>query len=247
MRGSGHPGRASQGKPSRKRGDKLSGTGGSAAGTATGAVMVVHGGRSVSTDPTTVLQLSVLRMIPMARAVRQAVRGSGIVVSRPRFQVRGWNGPLASPVPDLIAVLDRVGDSLGPVPVLLIGHSMGARAALRVAGHPQVSAVTGLAPWLPRGEPVQQLAGRQVMLAHGSADSVTSAADTWAYAERARSVAPVATVEVRDGDHAMLRRAVLWHRIAGASARLAFRLPVTDETMRDALQRAGAQAHRTVL
>jgi len=209
--------------------------------------VVVHGGRSVSTDPTTALQLSVLRMVPIARAVRRTVRGSGIVVCRPRLRVRGWNGPQASPVEDLNAVLDDLGGSLGPVPVLLIGHSMGARAALRVAGHPLVSAVAGLAPWLPRGEPVAQLTGRRVVLAHGSADSVTSAADTWAYADRARSVAPVATIEVRDGDHAMLRRAALWHRIAAACARAAFGLSVTDGTLRDILVQAGSLPHRTAL
>ncbi len=74
--------------------------------------------------------------------------------------------------------------------------------------------MAGLAPWLPAVEPVAQLAGRRVLLAHGDRDRVTSPAQTWAYAERARAVTDVTTVAVDGGDHAMLRRARLWHRLA---------------------------------
>ena len=121
-------------------------------------------------------------------------------MQRHRFRVRGWNGALASPVGDLNEALDAVAAEFGPVPVVLVGHSMGARAAVRAAGHPAVSAVAGLAPWLPPGEPAGQLAGRRVLLAHGTADSITSPAETWAFVERARAVTEVAAVEVRDGD-----------------------------------------------
>ena len=102
---------------------------------------------------------------------------------------------------------------------------MGARAAMRVAGHPDVAAVAGLAPWLPPGEPVGQLAGRRVLLVHGSADRITRPEDTWAYAERARSVADVTAVEIRNGDHAMLRRARVWHSVAAEFARSVLGLP----------------------
>lgn len=164
------------------------------------------------------MQLSVLRMIPVARAVRRAAGSGGIAVWRPRFRVRGWNGDLASPVADVTGWLDEAADRFGPVPVVLIGHSMGARAALRAAGHPLVQAVAGLAPWLPPGEPVAQLAGRRVLLVHGDQDQVTSPAQTWAYADRARRVTEVTTAEVPGGDHAMLRHAAQWHRLAAGFA-----------------------------
>lgn len=186
--------------------------------------MVLHGGQSVSTEPTTAAQPAVLRMVPVAGAVRRAVRGGGVLVLRPRFRVRGWNGPQACPVHDLTELLAGISGRLGPVPVVLIGHSMGARAALRAAGHPLVTAVAGLASWLPPEEPVGQLAGRRVLLAHGSADHVVSPAGTWAYAGRARSVGPVATIEVRAGDHALLRQARRWHRIAAEFSVLSLRL-----------------------
>ena len=109
--------------------------------------------------------------------------------------------------------------------MVLVGHSMGARAVLRSAGHPAVTAV-GLAPWLPAGEPVDQLAGRRVLLAHGPADRITPPADTWAYAERARLVTDVELIEVRGGEHAMLWRAGLWHRMAADFCRGSFGMPV---------------------
>src|ERR1700691_6093455 len=172
-----------------------------------GAVVVAHGGTEVSTEPVTPLDPAVLRMIPLALAIRHGLRGSGIAVSRPRYRVRGWNGDLASPVQDLRAVIDETVARFGAIPVVLIGHSMGARAAFRVAGHPAVTAVAGLAPWLPEGEPVAQLAGRRILLVHGTADEVTDPAETWAYAERARTVTRVSAIEVHGGEHTMLRRA----------------------------------------
>ena len=125
-------------------------------------------------------------MVPIAAAIRHGLRGSGAVVRRPRFRLRGWNDAQASPVRDLTETLDEIAAAYGSAPVVLVGHSMGARAAMRAAGHPAVSAVAGLAPWLPLGEPVDQLAGRRVLVAHGSADTITSPDESWAFVERAR-------------------------------------------------------------
>ena len=204
-----------------------------------GVVVVAHGGQEVSTAPTTAVQPAVLRMIPVAAVIGQALRGRDVVVRRPRFRVRGWNGAQASPVQDLSDVLDDIRGGFGPVPVVLVGHSMGARAALRAAGHPSVAAVAGLAPWLPPGEPVDQLAGRRILLAHASTDSVTSPAETWAYAERARALTTVAEIEVRGGDHPMIRRASLWHALAATFTCLSLGLPPPSEPVASAL--AGAQ------
>jgi pimeloyl-ACP methyl ester carboxylesterase len=210
-----------------------------------GVVLVAHGGQASSTEPTFALQPAVLRMIPVAAAIRQAVRGSGALVRRPRFRVRGWNGAHASPVGDLNDVLDALATEFGAVPVVLVGHSMGARAAVRAAGHPAVSAVAGLAPWLPPGEPAAQLAGRRVLLAHSTADSITSPAETWAFVEQARAVTEVTAVEVRDGDHPMLRRARLWHAIAAEFARAALALPPGDAALAAAV--TAADGSRVVL
>jgi predicted esterase len=208
--------------------------------TPAGIVVVLHGGRAVSMRPVTVVDLPVLRMIPVARAIRRAVGGTGIAVWRHRFAVRGWNGGQASPAGDLSRLLDDIRARYEGVPVFLAGHSMGARAAFRAAGHPAVCAVAGLAPWLPAGEPVGQLAGRRVLLAHGSADTVTDPGGTWAYASRARAVTSVTALEVRGGDHPMLRRASLWHAVAAEFARLSFGLPAGPGPAAAAVRAASA-------
>jgi pimeloyl-ACP methyl ester carboxylesterase len=207
-----------------------------------GIVVVVHGGSEVSTRPVRAVDPAVLRMIPVARAVRRSVRGSGIAVWRHRFAVRGWNGVQASAAADLGRLLDEIGSRYGGVRVVLAGHSMGARAALRVAGHPVVCAVAGLAPWLPLGEPVEQLAGRRVLLAHGSADTVTRPGDTWVYAGRARPVTSVTALEIGGADHPMLRRAGLWHAVAAEFARLSFGLPAGSGPAAAAVRAASAGA-----
>ncbi len=208
-----------------------------------GVVVVAHGGQEVSTARTTPVQPAVLRMIPVAAAIGRAVRGRGVVVRRPRFAIRGWNGVRASPVQDLTELLDGIRVEFGPVPVVLVGHSMGARAALRAAGHSCVAGVAGLAPWLPPGEPLDQLAGRNILLAHGTADLVTRAADTWAYADRARTLTAVAEIEVRGGEHAMVRRAALWHSLAAAFASASLGLAPPAGPVGQAL----ASSERTVL
>jgi hypothetical protein len=110
-----------------------------------------------------------------------------------------------------------------------------------------VSAVAGLAPWLPSGEPVGQLTGRRVLLVHGNADGITRPQDTWAYAERARSVAEVMAVEIRNGDHAMLRRAGLWHSIAAVFACSIFGVPFRAGRLAEVIGRTASDPRRAVL
>jgi dienelactone hydrolase len=150
-------------------------------------------------------------------------------------------------VHDLSEILDDISGRLGPVPIVVVGHSMGARAAMRVAGHPAVTAVAGLAPWLPPGEPVGQLTGRRILLVHGNADRITRPEDTWAYAERARSVAEVMTIEIRHGDHAMLRRAGLWHSIAAEFACRVFGVPGPAGQVAEILRSTATDPHRVLL
>ena len=51
----------------------------------------------------------------------------------------------------------RCAASSGDLPVVLLGHSMGARTAVAVADDPNVPGVVALAPWFPPGEPVEPL------------------------------------------------------------------------------------------
>ncbi|WP_416973005.1 alpha/beta hydrolase [Streptomyces sp. 4F14] len=180
------------------------------------AVVVLHGGAVNDVRPGRARQLAALRMEPVARALGAAV-GEGVLVTRVRYRVRGWNGAQADPVPDTLGALDRLAERYGPVPTVLVGHSMGGRAALHAAGHPLVHAVVGLAPWWPPGEPVEQLAGRRIVALHGDRDHITSAGESAELIRRAQGVAVRADLAlVRGGDHAMLRRYRVWQRTTTA-------------------------------
>lgn len=177
--------------------------------------LVLHGGREASTAPVRPRQLAVLRMHPFASSLARAGGRHGLAVARLRYAVRGWNGETRSPVADTEWALAELVDRFGPVPVALVGHSLGGRTALYLAGHPHVRAVTALAPWIERGDPVGQLAGRRLMIVHGSWDRVTNPRASAALVERSAAIAESAGyVRVRHETHAMLLRPRVWHSLA---------------------------------
>jgi dienelactone hydrolase len=177
--------------------------------------MVLHGGRSHGTGPVRASQLAVLRMVPFAKHLRRAGAVNGLAVARLRYVQRGWNGAAQAPLADARWALAELERRFPGVPVGLVGHSMGGRTALYVADHPTVRAVVALAPWIEAGDPVSQLAGRRVLIAHGALDRMTSPPASAAYARAAAQVAEtVSYVSVQDERHAMLRRAGLWHELA---------------------------------
>ncbi|MBN0043468.1 alpha/beta fold hydrolase [Streptomyces actuosus] len=181
------------------------------------AVLVLHGGQAESRRPSRPWHPAVLRMRPFDRVIPAALPHGDVALARVRYRLRGWNGADADPVRDTLEALDALAALTGPVPVLLVGHSMGARAALHAAGHPRVRAVLALAPWWPAGEPVRQVTGRHLVVLHGERDRITSPADSAAYLRRAHGTAAgTAMALVRDGDHAMLRRHRFWHGTTAA-------------------------------
>ena len=181
------------------------------------AVLVLHGGQETSLSPARPWQLAALRMGPFLRAVSGALPGDDVLLARARYRVRGWNGERADAVRDTHRALDELAELAGPVPTVLLGHSMGGRAALRAAGHPQVRGVVALAPWWPPGEPVEQTAGRHIVCLHGDQDRVTSPTDSADCVRRARTTATrTGMALIGGGDHGMLRRHRLWHDTAAA-------------------------------
>jgi dienelactone hydrolase len=176
--------------------------------------LVLHGGRANGMGAVRRTQLAVVRMAPFATSLHRAGRKRGLAVARLRYTVRGWNKGEQSPVRDVEWALDRLAEDFPDVPVALVGHSMGGRAALYAAGRESVQAVVGLAPWLEAGDPCTQLAGRRILLVHGDRDRMTSARRSASYAEDARTVAAsVNYVSIQRERHAMLRRAKLWHAL----------------------------------
>jgi pimeloyl-ACP methyl ester carboxylesterase len=187
------------------------------AGPTTSVVLVLHGGKARSAEPTSLGQLSYLRMVPIARALHRAGGPGGTAVWLLRNRLRGWNDPTADPVLDARWALDRVRSRHPGLPVVLVGHSMGGRAALRVAGDPSVVGVCALAPWIEPGETVDHLTDRTVLIAHGTRDRWTSPGRSFRYAVRARQVTDrVGRFEVHGAGHAMLRRSRDWTRLVTA-------------------------------
>ncbi|HEV7203082.1 MAG TPA: alpha/beta fold hydrolase [Jatrophihabitans sp.] len=184
-------------------------------GSPTAIALVLHGGRANGTGGTNARQLAVVRMRPFVRSLRRAGADRGLVVARLRYQVRGWNGASASPVPDVRWALDRLAERFPGLPTALVGHSMGGRAAVYAGGHPTVTAVVGLAPWIEPGDPFTQLARRRLLFVHGDLDRMTSPRQSATFLrESARIAASSTYVSVRRERHAMLRRATLWHELA---------------------------------
>ncbi|MFE6816512.1 alpha/beta fold hydrolase [Streptomyces sp. NPDC057677] len=181
----------------------------------TAAVLLLHGGRADGPGPPPALNLPALRMRPFAAAVSRAVRGRNVLIAEVRYRHRGWNGESADAARDAESALVRLREQAGTVPVVLVGHSMGGRAALAAAGDPAVRGVVALAPWCPTDEPVDHLGGRRLYLLHDESDRVTSARASWDFVRRARAAgADAAGIPMPTGGHAMLRGAHLWHRRA---------------------------------
>ncbi|MFC8721430.1 alpha/beta fold hydrolase [Kitasatospora sp. NPDC057198] len=207
------------------------------------AVLVLHGGREFGAQAPPVLNLPGLRMRPFARAVQRGASADArrsLAVGTVRYRCRGWNGDRADAARDAEAALSDLAEQLGPVPTVLIGHSMGGRAALRAAAHPCVRGVVALAPWCPRDEPTEHLRGRSVLMLHGDRDRVTPPGDTDLFALRARDHgARVAGYRVLGSGHTLMRRAGDWHRAAADLALALLGLGVLPEEVGAALALRG--------
>jgi pimeloyl-ACP methyl ester carboxylesterase len=181
-------------------------------GAVRGVALLAHGGRSKSVAAGSRLQSPAIRMYPFLLGLHRVGRGRGIEVCQLRYRVRGYNE--GDPVVDMEWSLDEIARRHGDVPVCLVGHSMGGRSVLRAAGAANVRAAVVLAPWLPEGEPVAQLAGRSVVVAHGRHDRVTDPARSLDYSLRARPVAErLCRFEVARSGHAMLERFWVWQQL----------------------------------
>lgn len=174
-------------------------------GPATGAravVLVLPGGSTESHAPAR-RGLAWMRMIPFARAAR----APGVAVWMLLYRYRGWNRA-EDPVTDARWALAEARRLHPGAPVVLVGHSVGGRVALRLAAEPDVAGVCALAPWIEPGEP-QPSVSRTVLIAHGENDRMTDPAASAAYAARIGA----SFVPVPGEAHALLRRPIFWQRL----------------------------------
>ena len=176
-------------------------------------VLVLHGGKQASRQPVDGRSASWKRMASMQRAITPELHEQGIGTWLLRYRVRGWNG--GAPVGDARWALEQVRRELGDLPVVLLGHSMGARTAVQVADDRSVAGVVALAPWWMPEDPVDALRGKPVLAAHGRTDKITSARQTRAYLRRADAVASeTAFRDMGRVGHYMFRRVPAWNAVA---------------------------------
>lgn len=175
-------------------------------------VLVLHGGRSQSTESGDRKRLTYLRMLPIAWMLARPAAGPAVFLLRYRY--RGWNAPARDALRDARWALEEIARRFPGVPVVLVGHSMGGRAALGAAGAANVVAVCALAPWLDGSDPVDQLDGRTVLIAHGDRERFTSPRLSYDYAVRAkRRGVRICRFDVHGAGHFMLSRVTDWHSL----------------------------------
>lgn len=181
-----------------------------------GAVLVLHGGAArqdrAEVSPT---QLSVLRMVPVARRIARTgrARGGGLAVYRVLNSTRGWDTD-HTPVDDTLWALDEVARRHGELPACLVGHSLGGRAALLAGSAASVVGVAALNAWIAPSDHAS-LAGRRVLMVHGTADRVADPRRARRLGQEvAGTAASFGWLDVQDGKHAMLRRGSVFERAA---------------------------------
>lgn len=158
-------------------------------------------------------QLSVLRMIPIAKRLAKA-DPQRLAVYRLLNSTRGWDTG-HTPVDDVHWAIEQLREGFGSgLPVGLVGHSLGGRAAILGGNHSEVRSVVALNPWVYPADGQTDLSGRRVLIVHGTDDRIASPTNAKAAADLLSRTGDVSFVRVEGGKHAMLRRHRDFDRLA---------------------------------
>ncbi|MCX5050627.1 MULTISPECIES: alpha/beta hydrolase [unclassified Streptomyces] len=202
-------------------------------------VLLLPGGDEESARrPSPMLATASVRAL--GRRLARAGRDEGLATHVVHYRYRGWNGNEAHLARDASWAADEAVRRYGDVPVCLAGLDMGGRAALRAGGHEAVNSVLAIAPWLPEEdvaaspEPVRQLAGRRVLIVHGTNDGVSDPELSFRLAARAKKAnRDVCRFEVHSDGHGLHQYRSEVHALAedfvmGTLFGRAFSRPVED-------------------
>jgi dienelactone hydrolase len=204
-----------------------------------GAVLLLPSGDEISSRrPSPLMAAASVRAL--GRRLSRAGQGEDLVTHVVHYRYRGWNGSEAHLAQDAAWATDEVVRRYGDVPVCLVGVDMGGRAALHAAGHTAVNSVLALSPWLPEEdmaappEPVKQLAGRRVLIVHGTNDERTDPELSFRLAVRAKKAnRDICRFEVHSDGHGLHQYRSEVHALAedfvmGSLFGRAFSRPVQD-------------------
>jgi predicted esterase len=204
-----------------------------------GVVLLLPGGEESSgRRPSPMMATASVRAL--GRRLARAGREDGLATHVVHYRYRGWNGTEAHLARDADWATEEVVRRYGDVAVCLAGVDMGARAALHAGGHEAVNSVLAIAPWLPEEdvaappEPVKQLAGRRVLMVHGTNDARTDPELSFRLAARAKKAnRDVCRFEVHSDGHALRQHRDEVHALAedfvmGSLFGRAYSRPVED-------------------
>jgi len=205
---------------------------------------VLPGGSARSTHSGERKGLAYWRMVPFAAMLAH----EDLAVYLLRYRVRGWNAPARDAVRDAAWAVGEIARRHPGTSVVLLGHSMGGRAALDAAGEPAVTAVCALAPWLDGSDSVDQLAGRTVMIIHGDRERYTDPAESYAYAVRAKRVTDrICRFDLPGAGHFMLARSGDWLTLVRRFVLGVAGVTPEDPVIANAIARPAPEGLRTVL
>jgi dienelactone hydrolase len=122
-----------------------------------GTVVCVNGGQARDVEGTWSASVEWL-------VRRVAPRFPELSFAEVRYRVKSWRR-LEWCVADALAAIDEAGGR-----TLLLGFSLGGAVGISAARHPAVEGVVGLAPWIPDQLDVSPLAGKRLVVVHGSLD-----------------------------------------------------------------------------
>ncbi|GAA2017916.1 alpha/beta fold hydrolase [Nakamurella flavida] len=175
-------------------------------------VLLLHGGGEGSGSIRTGWWYpAVLRMHPLDWAIARHLPHAAVV--QLRFAVTTWNDG-RDPVRDLRWALGRIHVRAPGLPVVLVGHSMGARAALFGLADPAVRGAVLLSPWISEDDPAEGTDDQLIVAIQADTDSVAPPPQAFPWLSKAeRRGARIHRTTLARTDHSMIRRAGTWHRL----------------------------------
>lgn len=175
--------------------------------------LLLHGGRAIDPRPTRLRDVSYLRMLPFANAIRAygRLRIAPVLVHNTHG---GWVGASGSGIVQARELVRALNAETGR-PIVLVGHSSGGWAALRAGDEESVLGSVALAPWVSDRESPQRLRGKRIRVIHGDRDLICSPVKAREFVEQLQDAGGDAIfTAVPGGGHAMLDRPWRWHALA---------------------------------